>query len=57
MRRGHLFVGLNAGQTQWTDPFDGLACMCDNFGALGEPFLDLISVGEEVTDALDCQFS
>lgn len=47
------FVRLYAWQAERCDPLDGLSRSGNYLSALGEPFLDVIGISEEITDALD----
>lgn len=51
------FIGLDTRQSERGDPFDGLTSAGHDLGAFREPFLNAVGIFEQITDALDCDFS
>jgi len=42
----YVLVGLNAREAEWRHPLDGIAGGGNDFGALREPFFDVVGVVE-----------
>ena len=54
--RADCLVRLHTWKSYWRNPLDWLSCSCDHSGTLREPFLDLVSVMEEIPNTFQCYF-
>ena len=53
----YVFVRLDAREAKGSDPLDRITGACDDFCAFRKPFLDLVCITKEISNALNCYLS